>query len=106
VTYDPDGDPDTFDPNDPDAVDAWLNDPTAKALNEDLGRAFRALSPAEQIDELASELMRAEARRDQLVAMLAEAPLDDPRRVLLDSSHNFIAGLRARIAELRDQPLS
>lgn len=106
MTYDPDGDPDTFDPHDLDAVNAYLDNPTVEALHEDLGRAFSALPPAEQIDDLAPELMRTEAMRDQLAATLADAPHDDPRHVLLDALNGLTIRMRARIAELRDQPLS
>ncbi|WP_262287507.1 hypothetical protein [Micromonospora sp. MA102] len=37
MIYDPDGDPDAFDPNDLDVVNAYLDNPTVKALHEDLG---------------------------------------------------------------------
>jgi hypothetical protein len=105
VIYNPDGDPNEFDPNDLDAVVAYLDNPTVKALHEDIGRAFSDLSAAEQIDELAPELVRAEARRDGLAAALTDAPHDDPRRVLLDALSDHIASMQARIAELRDKPL-
>jgi hypothetical protein len=106
VTYDPDGDPDALDIHDPAAVMANLDNPTVKALHEDLGRAFVTLPPAEQIDEIAPQLMRQEAIRDELTAALVGAPDDDLRHALLGSLNELIAQMRVRIAELRDHPLA
>jgi hypothetical protein len=101
MPYDPDGDP-RVDPNDVEAIDAWLNNPTVQALHEDLGRQFRALPPEEQIEELATQLMQAQKYRDDLVALLDGAPTSDPRRSLLDALNTQVEGLRRRIAQVRD----
>lgn len=36
-------------PNDLEAIDAWLNDPTVQALHADLGRQFRSLPLAARL---------------------------------------------------------
>lgn len=108
MAYDPDGDPDALDLNDPDAVSDYLDNPTVKALREDLGRAFAALPPGEQIDELAVELLRLMDMRDELVAAMETIPVAepgvDPRPALLESIDDMITRIRARIAELHDRP--
>jgi len=105
MPYDPDGDPD-FDPNDSDAIDAMLGDPVHQALIEELGRQFRALRPEEQIEDLATQMMKMTSMRDGLAAKLGadEAPPDDARWTLLDALNGQVEGFRRRIAEVRDQP--
>ena len=102
MAYDPDGDP-NVDPDDLEAIDAVLNDPAAQALVDDLGRQFAALPPEEQIEDLAAEMMKAQERRDSLDALLADAPADDARRVLLEALDNHIEAFRRRIGQVRDQ---
>ena len=105
MTYDPDGDPNALDIHGPEAAMAYLDNPTVKALHEDLGRAFVALPPGDQIDEIAPQLMRQEAIRDELAAALIGAPDEDPRHSLLSGLNDLITQMRIRIAELRDHPL-
>ncbi len=100
MTYNPDGDPAAFDPTDPDAVNAWLNDPVVSALHDDLGRQFRALPPEQQLAELVPELEKAQARYDDLAGKVAEAPADDPRRFLLVALGEQVENIRARVNEL------
>lgn len=100
MTYNPDGNPAAFDPTDPDAVDAWLNDPVVSGLHQDLGRQFRALPPEQQLAELVPELEKAQARYDHLAGTVAEAPADDPRRLLLIAMGDEVENIRARINEL------
>jgi hypothetical protein len=100
VTYNPDGDPAAFDPTDLDAENARLNDPVVSALHEDLGRQFRALPPEQQLAELVPELEKARARYDHLAGMVAEAPAEDPRRLLLIAMGDEVENIRARINEL------
>ncbi|MEU4556521.1 hypothetical protein [Micromonospora violae] len=100
MTYDPDGAPAAFDPTDPDAMDAWLNDSVVSALHEDLGRQFRALPPEQQLAELVPELEKAQARFDHLAEVLAGALADDPRRFLLITMGDQVENMRARINEL------
>lgn len=101
MPYDPDGDPD-IDFDDLEAVVAWLNNPTVQALHEDLGRQIRSLPPEEQIEDLATQLRKAQGRRDELAALLDGESPDDPRAVLLDAMNDVIK-LRRRITEVRDQ---
>lgn len=105
MPYDPDGDP-NFDPNDIDAIDAMLDDPVHQALIEDLGNQFRALPPEEQIEDLATQMMKLTSMREELSARLdaEEAPPGDPRRTLLAAMNTQIEGFERRIAEVRDQP--
>lgn len=105
MPYDPDGDP-NIDPDDLDAIDAMLEDPVHEALVDDLGRQFRALPPEEQIEDLATQLMKLMSMRDELSARLEadQAPADDPRRTLLDALNSQVDGIQRRIAEVRDQP--
>lgn len=100
MTYNPDGDPAAFDPTDPDAVDAWLNDPVVSALYEDLGQQFRALPPEQQLADLVPELEKARARYDHLAGTVAETPAEDPRRFLLITMGDQVEKIRARINEL------
>ncbi|GID29139.1 hypothetical protein [Paractinoplanes brasiliensis] len=100
MTHNPDGDPAAFDSTDLDAVDAWLDDPVVNALHEDLGRQFRALPPEQQLAGLIPELEKAQARYDELADVVADAPVDDPRRFLLVAMGEQLEKFRARINEL------
>lgn len=102
MPYDPGDDPE-FDFNDPEAVDAWVNDPNTQALTEDLGRQFRSLPPEEQIEDLAVQLLAIEGRRDELAELLEGQPSDDSRWTLLGALNECVANLRRRIAEVRDE---
>lgn len=77
--------------------------PNVRALHEDLGRQFRELPPEEQLEELATELVKVQSYREELVALLAQAPASDPRRSLLEALNTEAEALRRRIAEVRDQ---
>lgn len=68
MPYDPDGDP-NIDPDDLDAIAAYLNDPTVQAFHDDLGRQFAALPPEKQIEELVIQMIKARERRDSLAAL-------------------------------------
>jgi hypothetical protein len=100
--YDPDGDPAAFDINDPEAASAWLDNPITQALHEDLGRAFRALPPAEQLKELETELVKAEARHQEAITLSANLP-EDIRGKLIKSAADYLDGVKLRIMELSEQ---
>jgi hypothetical protein len=57
MPYDPNGDP-NVDPEDLASIEAFLNDPTVKALHDDLGRQFAAVPPEEQIEELVIQMVK------------------------------------------------
>lgn len=106
MPYDPDGDPDDFDATSLEDIDAYLADPTAQALVEDLGRAFRALPAAEQISELTTEMLAAMLRRVELARVLdaGNTGRDDPRFDLLSAIDAQVEGMGARIRELGGTP--
>lgn len=104
MPYDPDGDP-NVDPEDLASIEAFLNNPTAQALHDDLGRQFAALPPEEQIEELVFQMIKAQERRDSPAALLEGAAADDPRRVLHDATDGEVDAFRRRIAQVRDQRL-
>jgi len=100
MPYDPDADPDDLDPSDLPTLDQFLDDPGNIRMWEQLGAAFRGEPAAVQIADLSALLPDAVARRDVLVALLAEAPPDDPRRVVLAACEAEVDRLADRIAEL------
>lgn len=97
MPYDPDGDPDDFDPNDLDAVNAYLDDPSNRRMWEALGREFRESPKDEQVEALLRLLPAAVARRDEIAARIADANL--PAGDTLHRLHMACADEVDRIAE-------
>lgn len=108
--YDPDGNPNPPDhEKDPDGfrewVDSYLADPTAEALADDMGRAFRLLPAADQIATLGPMLLTAVERHAEMVDLLANLD-DEPvelllgRQKVLAALADHVEGLRRRIAHL------
>lgn len=87
MPYDPDVDPDDFDPYDPEVLEAFLNDSGNIAMWDMSGRHFAELPPVEQIPELSDLLRDTVSRLGELAGVLAaeSAPDTDARRVLLAS---------------------
>lgn len=104
MPYDPDGDPDDFDPTNLDDIDAYLSDPVAHALAGDIGREFRALPPEEQIPELTTAMLETMLRRTEVAELLSDADPDDPLYPLLQALDDSVAVYGARIAELGGTP--
>jgi hypothetical protein len=93
-----------IDLDDPDVLDAWLDDPNTTALHEDLGRAFRREPPEIQIAELEEALEKLGTQRLPIEAMVRKT--DDPLRrlaleELLGANDSHMEAIRLRIAELR-----
>lgn len=100
MPYDPEADPDDLDLSDPKVLRAFLDDPGNIAMWERMGAAFRGQPGAEQIADLSRQLPSVVERRDSLVALLADAPPDDPRRAALAECSSDVDRLAVRIAEL------
>lgn len=100
--YDPDASPDDFDPDDLEMVEGWLNDPGNTQMLETLGRDFAASPPADQVEELGRHLARCMRSRDDMAAVLAGQPPDDPRWRVHDHLVGSIRATVARIAALSE----
>ena len=108
MPYDPDGDPEAFDPTNPDDVDAYLDHPNTHALHEDLAREFRALPPEEQLAELVPEMLANMLRKNEVAGLLADQTVDDATRQglqrLYDALASEVLAYGARITELGGEP--
>lgn len=97
MTYNPDADPDDFDPQNDEGVSDYLSDPGNVRMWEAMGRDFAALPAAEQLPELQRMLTEALARRDEIAAVVAEGDL---RRTLLAACADEVDRIEDRIVAL------
>jgi hypothetical protein len=90
--------------NDPDMVEAWLDDPVAEKLAEDIGRQFRHEPVEVQRAELKRIRSENEEHRDELGAALVRDDLTPDHREVLQRlmavCDKYIDQINARLREL------
>jgi hypothetical protein len=103
--YDPDRSvPEDLDFRDPEVALAYLNDPTTKALGDDISRLFRSTPAADQQRELSKYVSELEEQRAQAAADFQNLDPDAPGRPflqqLLDTIDGNIEAAKLRMLEL------